>query len=171
MSKYLQFESDRLWLRPTSEEDADFIVAVFNTPGALKYIGDRNIHTCEDALSFIRSRTLKQLRERGYANYTLVEKESGAKVGVCGLYARLGLENVDLGYAMLPEFERRGFASEAGQRLMQAAKEDFDLHVLDAITHPHNVASMALLEKLGFDNLGEISLEGYDGPSVLFRKS
>jgi RimJ/RimL family protein N-acetyltransferase len=168
--KYAFYETERLYLRPTNEEDAAFILALFTTKGALRFIGDRNLHTPEDALSFIQNRTLKQLREKGFGNCTLVEKATGTKVGACGLYHRPGLENVDLGYAMLPEFEGKGYATEASLCMMDAAKHDFGLTVLDAITHPENERSMGLLRKLGFAALGQIKIEGYDGPSELFRK-
>ncbi|MGB1152024.1 MAG: GNAT family N-acetyltransferase, partial [Schleiferiaceae bacterium] len=86
MSSYLSFESDRLYLRPTTEEDAALVLSILTAPKALKFIGDRNLHSEEDAREYIRQRALPQLRDRGYANYTLVTKETGTKVGVCGLY-------------------------------------------------------------------------------------
>ena len=43
MSKFKIFETDRLILKPTSEEDAEFIFELLNTPKWLKYIGDRNV--------------------------------------------------------------------------------------------------------------------------------
>lgn len=110
MSSYLSFESDRLYLRPTTEEDAALVLAILTAPKALKFIGDRNLHSEEDAREYIRHRSLVQLRERGYANYTLVTKETGTKVGVCGLYVRPDLELIDLGYALQPDHEALGFA-------------------------------------------------------------
>ncbi len=47
MSKNKTFETERLILKPTSEEDAAFIFDLLNTPKWLKYIGDRNIKTVE----------------------------------------------------------------------------------------------------------------------------
>jgi len=49
MSKYLSFESDRLHIRPTTEEDAELILAIFTAPKAIRFIGDRNLHSEEDA--------------------------------------------------------------------------------------------------------------------------
>ena len=42
MKTYLTFETERLFLRPTCEEDALFILELLNTPKALQYVGDRN---------------------------------------------------------------------------------------------------------------------------------
>lgn len=168
MSKYLIFETERLWLRPTLEEDTQLIMDVFNTPGALEYIGDRNIRTREDAMTFIAERTLRQLRKKTFANYTLIEKRSGAKVGVCGLYDRPGIPYVDLGYALLPEYERRGFAAEASRRLMEAARDEFGLTELAAFTHPENTRSQKTLDNLGFEYVKQVEPAGFDGPSLLY---
>jgi ribosomal-protein-alanine N-acetyltransferase len=169
MSSYLSFESDRLYLRPTTEEDAALVLAILTAPKALKFIGDRNLHNEEDAREYIRQRALTQLRERGYANYTLVTKETGTKVGVCGLYVRPDLELIDLGYALHPEHEGQGYAREASKRIMQAAKERFGQLKLSAITHGENTASIKVLEALGFRHLGQKTVAGYDGPSEYFE--
>ena len=169
MSSYLSFESDRLYLRPTTEEDAALVLAILTAPKALKFIGDRNLHSEEDAREYIRQRALPQLRERGYANYTLVTKETGTKVGVCGLYVRPDLELIDLGYALHPDHEGQGYAREASKRIMQAAKERFGQLKLSAITHGENTASIRVLEALGFTHLGQKNVAGYDGPSEYFE--
>lgn len=163
------FESERLWLRPTTQEDAQFIVEVFNTPGALRFIGDRHIRTPEDAVHFLESRSLAQLEEHGYGNFTLVEKGTGTKVGVAGIYHRPGLELPDLGYALLPNFERKGYAFEAAQTLMEHCPTAFGLSELCAITHPENVRSGALLKKLGFHFIDERTLEGKSGSSHFYK--
>jgi len=169
MSSYLSFESDRLYLRPTTEEDAALVLAILTAPKALKFIGDRNLYSEEDAREYIRQRALPQLRERGYANYTLVTKESGTKVGVCGLYVRPDLELIDLGYALHPDHEGQGYAREASKRIMQGAKERFGQLKLSAITHGENTASIKVLEALGFTHLGQKAVAGYDGPSEYFE--
>ena len=169
MSSYLSFESDRLYLRPTTEEDAALVLAILTAPKALKFIGDRNLHNEEDAREYIRQRALTKLRERGYANYTLVTKETGTKVGVCGLYVRPDLELIDLGYALHPNHEGQGYAREASKRIMQAAKERFGQLKLSAITHGENTASIKVLEALGFAHLGQKTVAGYDGPSEYFE--
>lgn len=168
-NKYLSFESDRLYLRPTTEEDAMLIHEIFTQEKAIRFIGDRNFKDATDAREYIRSKTLKQLHERGYATYTLVLKATGHKVGVCGLYARTGMRLVDLGYALLPLAEGNGYARESALRLMQAAKEDFDQIKLSATTHPDNGASIRVLAALGFQHKGQKTMKGYEGNSEYFE--
>ena len=146
---YLTFETERFVLRPTLEEDAPFILELLNTPKWIQNIGDRNVHTVEEAANYIRNRMLPQLERLGFSNYTLIRKSDQVKVGISGLYQREGLDGVDIGYAILPPYEGQGYAFEATQRLMQAAEHEFRFPSVKAITIEENIASRKLLEKLG----------------------
>ena len=149
MKKYKTFETERLLLRPTTKEDAPFILALLNTPNWMKHIGDRQVHTVEDARKYIHTKMLPQLERLGFGNYTLIRKSEGIKIGTCGLFDREGLNGVDIGYALLPEYERQGYVIEAAERIRKAAFEDFCFTVLYAVTTHDNVASQRVLEKLG----------------------
>lgn len=43
------YETERLLLKPTDLEDAEFILQLLNSESFIKYIGDRNVRTIEDA--------------------------------------------------------------------------------------------------------------------------
>ncbi|MDZ7612933.1 MAG: GNAT family N-acetyltransferase [Flavobacteriaceae bacterium] len=90
MAKFKHFETSRLILRPTTEEDAEFVNELLNTPKWLEHIGDRNVHSVEDAIQYIKSRISPQLERLGFSNYTLIRKSDGVKIGSCGLYDRRG---------------------------------------------------------------------------------
>lgn len=147
---FLSFETERLILKPTDETDANFIFRLFNTPKWLKFIGDRQLHSDADARKYIQERMLPQLVRLGYGNYTIIEKNTQIKIGLCGLYAREGLSEIDLGFAFFPEFEGKGFGFEAASKLIEVAKNTFRLSKLCAITNEDNLASQKLLGKLGF---------------------
>ncbi|WNJ20309.1 GNAT family N-acetyltransferase [Pontibacter sp. G13] len=147
--RFKTFETDRLQLIPTSETDAEFVLRLMNTPKWIQFIGDRNVHTLEDARAYIQKRMRPQLERLGYSNYTVIRKDDGMKIGSCGLYDREGLEGIDIGFAFLPEFEGKGYAFEGSKRIMDAAIEDFGLTQINAITLPANTSSQKLLEKLG----------------------
>ena len=50
MKKYKHFETERLLIKPTSEEDASLVLELFNTPKWLQFIGDRNIKNIEEMI-------------------------------------------------------------------------------------------------------------------------
>ncbi len=165
----VRLETERLYLIPTSEEDASFILELINTPKWLRYVGDRNVKTVEEAVVYIQKRMLPQLERLGYSNYTLVRRSDGAKLGCCGLYDRDGLEGVDIGFALLPQFERHGYAFESAKEVMRAAKEEFGISKIKGITSKDHIASQKLLEKLGLTCAGTVVLPDEDEELLVFE--
>jgi hypothetical protein len=53
---YKFFETDRLIIRPTYIEDAEFIFELLNTKNWIEYIDDRNVRSIEDAEEYIKNR-------------------------------------------------------------------------------------------------------------------
>ena len=158
MSQNKSFETERLLLQPTSEEDASFLIELMNTPKWIQHIGDRNVRTLAAAKDYIRTKMQPQLEKLGYANYTVIRKADNSKLGTCGLFDREGLDGVDIGFAFLPEHEGKGYAFEASNKLLNAAFEEFGLTTINAITTKDNFSSQKLLEKLGLEQKGTIKL-------------
>ncbi|MCL5246935.1 GNAT family N-acetyltransferase [Cellulophaga sp. 20_2_10] len=169
MNNYKVFETDRLHLKPTTEEDAKFIFDLLNSPKWLKNIGDRNIHTLLDAQEYIKTKMLPQLKQLGFSNYTIIRKEDKVKIGSCGLYNRDGLEGIDIGFAFLPEYEKKGYAYEAANKLKEAAFKIFDLKKISAITSKNNIESQNLLLKLGLKLVETITLPNDTEELLLFK--
>jgi RimJ/RimL family protein N-acetyltransferase len=166
---YRVFETERLVLQPTSEEDADFIFELMNTPKWHQFIGDRNIDTIEDAKIYIQKKIRPQLERLGYSNYTLIRKIDNLKIGSCGLYDREGLEGIDIGFALLPAYESKGYAYEAASKLKRIAFEEFGIEAIRAITAKDNLASQRLLEKLGLVLSGTVLLPNDEEELLLFE--
>lgn len=169
MKPYVHFETERLLITPTDAADAAFLVSLMNTPGWLAYVGDRHVHTIAQATQYIAQKMTPQLKRLGFSNYTLCRKVDLVPIGVCGLYDREGLDGVDLGFALLPEFEGQGFAYEAAQKVIWAGKTHFDITHIQAITVPENTRSQVLLEKLGFQFVKMKELPNDDVPLMLYR--
>jgi len=83
--------------------------------------------------------------------YAVRRKDTGELIGNCGLVRREGLDGPDLGYALLPMHTGEGFAHEAAQAVIADAATRLRLGRLQAIVNPDNVASIGLLQKLGFE--------------------
>ncbi|MBU2996276.1 GNAT family N-acetyltransferase [Cellulophaga baltica] len=163
------FETERLILKPTSEDDATFIFHLFNTPNWLKFIGDRNITSVDKAKEYINEKMVPQLKRLGYSSYTIITKQDNLKIGSCGLYDREGVEGIDIGFAFLPEYEKKGFAFEASKRLKDAAFNDLGIEVISAITTKDNLPSQRLLEKLGLKLYGTTKLPNDEKELSLYK--
>lgn len=170
-NKYKTFDTERLILKPSSGDDAEFIVELFNSPKWLKYVGDRNIKSIEDAKEYIERKMLPQLHRLGFANYTLIRKSDQIKIGICGLYDREGVEGLDIGFAFLPEFEGNGYGFESAEKLKQLAFQEFGITEISSITTFDNIASQKLLEKLGFLLVGTTKIPDDEEELLLYKIS
>jgi ribosomal-protein-alanine N-acetyltransferase len=142
-------ETARLNIRRLNTGDADFIRRLLNEPSFVHYIGDRGVRTDEDARRYIREGPMASYAQHGFGLSLVELKHSGKPAGICGLLKRESLDDVDLGFAFLPEFWHQGYALEAAAAVLADAG-DRGLERVLAITSPDNDASMRLLEKLGF---------------------
>ena len=166
---YKSFETARLLMRPTSKEDAAFIFKLVNSPKWIKYIGDRNVESVEKAKEYIHKKMIPQLERLGYSNYTVIRKTDSQKIGTCGLYDREGLEGIDIGFAFLPEYEKKGYAFESSKKLKDVAFNQFGIEVLRAITTKNNISSQKLLEKLGLKFTKMVTLPNDEEELLLYE--
>ncbi|ROH98984.1 MULTISPECIES: GNAT family N-acetyltransferase [unclassified Chryseobacterium] len=154
------YETERLIVRPMSLEDKDIIFKLYNSPKFIQYIGDRNIRTVADAEDYIRNRFLPQMERLGFGNYLVLTKEGHHKIGAVGIFEREGLDIVDIGYSLLEEFEGKGYAFEAAQKVKSIGMEEFGLPKISAIISKDNASSQKLIEKLGLKFKKYITLPG-----------
>lgn len=143
-----------------SSEDKDFIFDLYNRPKFIQYIGNRNVNTAEDAENYILNRFVPQIERLGYGNYLLVTKDSNEKIGAVGIFEREGLDVVDIGYSLLEEFEGKGYAFEAAQKVKSIGMDEFGLAKISAIISKENLSSQKLIEKLGLKLKKFVTLPG-----------
>jgi len=144
-------ETERLLLRELTLTDTSFIINLVNSAGWLQYIGDRNIKTTEDAYNYLQNGPIKSYAENGFGLWLIELKSINQPIGMCGLIKREGLENVDIGFALLPGYEGEGFVYEVATKTLLYAKETLHLPGIVAITTATNSRSINLLNKLGLD--------------------
>lgn len=143
-------ETERLILREIIETDAEFVLDLLNQPSFIKNIGDRNVRTVEQSAEFIENRFRASYKQFGFGLWAADLKETGETVGICGFVKRDFLDDADIGFALLPQFERRGYAFEAAGASLDFGRKHLNLTRVLAVTSKHNEASGKLLEKLDF---------------------
>lgn len=142
-------ETERTILRRLTMGDAPFILKLLNEPSFLRYIGDKDVRTLEDARNYILTGPVASYKQHGFGLYMLELKQPKTPIGMCGLIKREGLPDPDIGFALLPDFWNKGLAFEASAALLKDARERLKLPRILAITSLDNEASIALLERLG----------------------
>ncbi len=161
-------ETERLNLRQLTNDDAPFILGLLNEPSFIQNIGDRKVRTVEDARSYILNGPVKSYEKHGFGLYLVTLIETNESIGMCGLIKREGLEDVDIGYALLPKFWSKGYAVEAARATKEYAKDVIGLKRLVAIVDPANEGSIRVLEKIGLRYEKMIRLSADDIELKLF---
>ena len=140
-----RLESQRLTLKKLETKDADLIYALYNTKDFLLYIGDKKIDSLELARNYIQSPIQKMYKDHNVGMCLVERKSDQAKLGVCGLVKREGLDDFDIGFGFLPEFYGQGYAFEAAKATLNFAEKDLNLKKVVAITNQDNQPSIKLL--------------------------
>lgn len=141
--------SSRLILRELIVTDAPFILELLNDGDFYRYIGDRGIRTLAQAQEYIQQGPAVSYARHGHGLYLVERKEDSARLGICGLIKRDTLEQVDIGYAFLPQYRGQGYAIEAAQAALADGKSRLGIGQVVAIVTPGNERSIGLLAKLG----------------------
>jgi RimJ/RimL family protein N-acetyltransferase len=142
-------ETERLEMRHLTLDDAEFMFRLVNEPSWLRFIGDRGVRSVDDAREYLRKGALASYAQHGFGLYLTQLKDAAQPIGICGLVKRDTLPDVDVGFALLPQFAGKGYAAEAATAVMAHAREQFGLLRVVAITNPDNRASIGVLEKIG----------------------
>lgn len=153
-------ETARLRLRRFTLNDGEFIITLLNSAGWLRFIGDRNVRTLEEARQYLENGPLKSYRTNGYGLSLVEKKDDGQAIGMCGLLKRDTLDSPDIGFAFLPDFNGKGYAFEITEATLTQAREKLGLPEIAAITSPDNLRSIRLLEKVGLTYQKKISFAG-----------
>ena len=140
--------TERLTLRPLTEDDAGFILKLLNDPSFIRNIGDRKVRTLQDARGYITDGPVASYARNGFGLYLVELTETGTAMGICGLIRRNTLNDVDIGYAFLPAYWSKGYAFEAALAMKGYARDVLGLKRMVAIVDPQNLSSIRLLEKL-----------------------
>lgn len=155
---HLHLVTQRLIIRPLKVEDKAFILELLNTAGWLRFIGDRKVKDEAAAEQYIQN----ILDKKNFYYNVFESKESRKAIGVITFLYRETQAFPDIGFAMLPEFEGKGFAYEASKKYLDEIIKNKIVDEVLAITLPENTKSIKLIERLGlkykkqFQDKGEV---------------
>lgn len=150
--------TERLVLRRINEDDSPFLLQLLNDESFLRFIGDRGVRTLEDASRYARTGPMASYERFGFGLWLATLKENDASIGICGLLKRDVLDDVDIGYALLPAYRAQGFAIEAVSATLSYARDVLALQRVVAVVNPDNASSRKLLDNAGMRLEGQVRL-------------
>jgi ribosomal-protein-alanine N-acetyltransferase len=143
-------KTKRLILRKLATEDVNEIFALRSDNDVMQFIPRPIAKTKEDALNHITIINEKIESNEGI-NWAITLKGNPKLIGIIGYY-RIKPEHfrAEIGYMLLPEYQRQGIISEAIKEVVKYGFEVLKLHSIEAIIDPGNFASEKVLQKNGF---------------------
>ena len=158
--------TERLELRPFEAADLDDLHVLFTEPDVRRHLLDDEIMSLEWVEDEI-AKSEARFADNGCGLWTLRELSGGGLVGFVGFRPFFDPPELQLLYGFLPSHWGRGLATEAASAAVGYAIESLGFDDVRAATDVPNVASIAVLERLGMEEWERT--DGGDAGTVFFR--
>ena len=174
---------------PSNDTHCDFLVELYNSPPFIACVGGKptSITTREAARNLIAGRFQAEHARNGYGTYLVsLKSESPPADGSNPLPSSTPIGTVsllrgeepncysapDLGFAILPEYMRRGYTKEASEGLLRYAADELGVKDVLGMHNPRNEGSYGVFRSLGFVDRGlrELKMFGGEVGQVWVRK-
>lgn len=157
---------------PTSDAHVDFVHALFNDPSFIAAVGDTGIPTRDLARERVQA-FADNHQKYGYGQYLVSLKppepssfdpETAQPIGSVSLILRERLYTVpDVGFAIVPSAQGKGYATEALTALMAYARTELGMTQFTGYCRKGNVGSRRTMERCGLRCWGEMRLRKFGG--------
>jgi len=147
---FKNLETERLLLRRVTADDVNEIMELRSNPETMKFIPRPLVTDIEQAMEHFKMIDEKIENNTGI-NWAITLKGNPKLIGIIGHY-RIQLENhrCEIGYMILPQYNGQGIVTEAIKVVLEYGFEELNMHSIEAVIDPDNVASERVLQKNGF---------------------
>ncbi len=142
-------ETSRLILRPFESGDVGEAFAWFGDPIVMRFT-PTGPDICIEQTKARLAKYEEHQTAHGFSKWIILDRRLGGAIGDSGLLKLQQYDWIDLGFRLAQPYWGKGLATEAASAWVRAAFDDFHIDRLTAIVHPENLASIRVLEKLGF---------------------
>ncbi|HXA47751.1 MAG TPA: GNAT family N-acetyltransferase [Burkholderiaceae bacterium] len=153
-------QTERLILRPFTEDDAEEYFPLASHPDVLRYTGESPKKSVAEVRQLLLDRPIRHYAVHGYSRMACIEKSSGRLIGFSGLKYVDELKDVDIGYRFVPDCWGKGYATESARFLMQEGIREFKFKRIIGMAEPENVGSTNVLKKLGLKFERHFTMDG-----------
>ncbi len=161
----IRIETERLQLRPWSEDDFEELAAFYADEANSKYVG--GVKDIDQAWRVLALH-IGHWALKGFGYWAVDERSSDEFVGCVGLWKSAGWPELELGYWLMPKHQGKGFALEAARRCKAYALDELKADSLVSYIDPANEPSISLARKMGASHENTIELLEF-GPHHVFR--
>ena len=147
---WIPFESERFYFKELALSDVDALFDLYSKPHVTDYL--EPLFEYEKELEY-EANYIKYIYEfYNFGMWLVFDKKTNALVGRAGLESRENCQSdeLELGFIVAPEFQRQGYATEICNAILDYAINWLEIDRFISRCDPKNLASRALLSKLGF---------------------
>ena len=149
--EYQPIETPRLTLRAPTPEDAADLAERRSDPETALHQAWTVPYPLAKAQELIAAVTSHDMLAPGHwSQFIIVRREDGRIVGDLAAHLSENGKTAEVGYTLHAWARGQGYATEATAALCDHLVRDIGVHRLEAATHPDNIASIAVLTRLGF---------------------
>lgn len=142
------FETERLLVRKYTESDKDVFFSLNGNEDVVRYI--RPAKTKEECDEFLMQVIAYSEAEKLFGRWAVEDKLTKEFVGSFALIPVEGKEQMQLGYALLPEHWGKGYATELSIAGLKYVFTKTSIDPVYAYTEAQNLSSQKVLLKAGF---------------------
>ena len=155
-----EIRTARLVLKPLVPVNAADYAAMRYHPEVTKWLLPLQGNDPVEAARGTIGRFAEQWSERGYSPWAVWHE--GRLIGHCGLNHVPELEGTEVLWALHPDFWGGGYATEAARASLEFGFETIGLPAIFAITKLDNVASQAVVKRLGLVYRKNVTYRGFE---------
>ncbi len=147
-------ESERLRYRKVLDTDYSSWLPFHKNPLGMKYFAGKKLSPEEACTAWFNKIKHRYKNNLGGHN-ALISKKTGKLIGMCGLLVQTvdDVEELEIGYSILPEYWKQGYATEAANTCRKFAKKNKLSKSIISIIHKDNIGSIkvALANEMHLD--------------------
>ncbi len=146
-----ELQTDRLILRAISPRDENEIFMLRSDEKIGEFLGRPLENSIEQARDFINKR-IDDIANDKSVYWAITLKTSDTLIGTICLW-NFSEEDAkaDIGYELLPQFQKKGLMQEAFEAVVKFAFTKLQLRTIEAFVQKENVSSVKILEKNNFE--------------------
>ena len=155
-------ESERLYVKPYTKDDAAIFFQLNGDAEVMKYIRKPKSKAASDAFLLENLNVYQQ--HPGLGRFAVFTKYKNEFIGSFSLLSIKETEDIHLGYACLKPFQGLGVATELVKASLPYVFSTIQQPIVKALTLADNIESQKVLEKCGFTFSGTMI---HDGEEVM----
>jgi len=154
-------ETERLYLRRMTIEDAENIYLLNLDRDVVKYTGDQAFESIETAKMFLAN--YNHYKKYDFGRWAVINKTNNNFLGWCGLKYTQDLDEFDIGFRFFKKEWNKGYATESAKACLKLGFDKYKMNEIIGRAMNENISSIKVLEKIGLTYFKTFDFDGQEG--------